>query len=101
MKMNVQSVNFTADQKLINFIQKKLDKLENHFDNVIYADVYLKVQNTSEKENKVSEILLSIPGDEIICKKKGRRFEVGVDECVSSLERQLQKRKKKFNPQVA
>lgn len=101
MKMNVQSVNFTADQKLINFIQKKLDKLENHFDNVIYADVYLKVQNTSEKENKVSEILLSIPGDEIICKKRGRRFEVGVDECISSLERQLQKRKKKFNAQVA
>ncbi|HER39841.1 MAG TPA: ribosome-associated translation inhibitor RaiA [Salinimicrobium catena] len=101
MKMNVQSVNFTADQKLVNFIQKKLDKLENHFDNVIYADVYLKVQNTSEKENKIAEILLSIPGDEIICKKKGRRFEVGVDECVSSLERQLQKRKKKFNAQVA
>ena len=101
MKMNVQSVNFTADQKLVNFIQKKLDKLENHFDNVIYADVYLKVENSSEKENKIAEILLSIPGDEIICKKKGRRFEVGVDECVSSLERQLQKRKKKFNAQVA
>ena len=101
MKVNVQSVNFHADQKLVNFIQQKLDKLENHFDNVIYADVYLKVQNTSEKENKISEILLSIPGDEIICKKKGRRFEVGVDECVSSLERQLQKRKKKFNVQVA
>jgi putative sigma-54 modulation protein len=101
MKMNVQSVNFNADQKLIHLIQKKLDKLENHFDNVIYADVYLKVQNTSEKENKISEILLSIPGDEIICKKRSRRFEVGVDECISSLERQMQKRKKKFNPQVA
>lgn len=101
MKMNVQSVNFNADQKLINFIQKKLDKLESHFDSVIYADVYLKVQNTSEKENKVTEILLSIPGGEIICKKKSRRFEVGVDECVSSLDRQLQKRKRKFSPQVA
>lgn len=101
MKMNLQSVNFTADQKLVDFIQMKLDKLENHFDNVIYADVFLKVENASEKENKISEILLSIPGDEIICKKKARRFEVGVDECVSSLERQLQKRKKKFNAQVA
>ena len=101
MKVNVQSVNFHADQKLVNFIQQKLDKLENHFDNVIYADVYLKVQNTSIKENKISEILLSIPGDEIICKKKGRHFEAGVDECVSSLSRQLQKRKKKFNVQVA
>ncbi|MFD0976239.1 ribosome hibernation-promoting factor, HPF/YfiA family [Salinimicrobium gaetbulicola] len=101
MKMNLQSVNFTADQKLVDFIQKKLDKLENHFDNVIYADVYLKVENTSEKENKISEILLSIPGDELICKKKSRRFEVGVDECVNSLERQLQKRKDKFNARVA
>lgn len=101
MKVNVQSVNFHADQKLVNFIQRKLDKLETHFDNVIFADVYLKVENASDKENKISEILLSIPGDEIICKKRGRRFEVGVDECVSSLERQLQKRKRKFNVQVA
>lgn len=101
MKVNLQSVNFHADQKLVDFIQKKLDKLEMHFDNVIYADVFLKVENTSDKENKISEILLSIPGDEIICKKKGRRFEVGVDECVNSLERQLQKRKRKFNVQVA
>ena len=101
MKVNLQSVNFHADQKLVDFIQKKLDKLESHFENVIYADVYLKVEKSSEKENKISEILLSIPGDEIICKKRGRRFEVGVDECINSLERQLQKRKRKFNVQVA
>ena len=101
MKVNVQSVNFHADQKLVNFIQKKLDKLENYYDNVIYADVYLKVEKASDKENKISEILLSIPGDEVICKKRGRKFEIGVDECISSLQRQLQKRKGKFNAQVA
>ncbi|HET8886155.1 MAG TPA: ribosome-associated translation inhibitor RaiA [Salinimicrobium sp.] len=101
MKINVQSVNFTADQKLVNFIQGKLNKLESHFDQVIFADIYLKTENTSSKENKISEIMLSIPGEGIICKKRARRFEVGVDECVSSLERQLQKRKKKFNAQVA
>ena len=101
MKVNVQSVNFHADQKLVNFVQKKLDKLENHYDSLINAQVYLKVQNTSEKENKISEILVSIPGDEIISKKTSRRFEVGVDECVKTLARQLQKRKKKFNAQVA
>ena len=101
MKINVQSVNFSADQKLVNFIQAKLDKLENHFDNVIHANVYLKVENTSGKENKISEILLSIPGDGVICKKRSKRFEVGVDECVNSLQRQLQKRKKKFSAQIA
>ena len=101
MKINVHPVNFTADQKLVNFIQGKLNKLESHYDQVIYADIYLKTENTSSKENKIAEILLSIPGEGIICKKRSRRFEVGVDECVSSLERQLQKRKKKFNAQVA
>lgn len=101
MKVNFQSVNFNADQKLVNFIQGKLDKLEAHFDNVIHANVYLKVDNTNSKENKISEILLSIPGEGIICKKRSKRFEVGVDECVSSLQRQLRKRKKKFNSQVA
>ena len=101
MKINVQSVNFNADQKLYNFVQEKLDKVERHFDNIIVANIYLKVENTSSKENKISEIILSIPGEEIICKKKAKRFEIGVDECVSSLQRQLQKRKKKFSVQVA
>lgn len=101
MKINVHPVNFTADQKLVNFIQGKLNKLESHYDQVIFADIYLKTENTSSKENKVAEILLSIPGEGIICKKRSRRFEIGVDECVSSLGRQLQKRKKKFNAQVA
>ena len=101
MKINVQSVNFSADQKLVNFIHAKLDKLENHFDNVIHANVYLKVEKTSGKENKISEILLSVPGDGVICKKRSKKFEVGVDECVSSLQRQLQKRKKKFSAQIA
>ena len=101
MKINVHPVNFTADQKLVNFIQGKLNKLESHYDQVIFADIYLKTENTSSKENKVAEILLSIPGEGIICKKRSRRFEIGVVECVSSLGRQLQKRKKKFNAQVA
>ena len=101
MKINVHPVNFTADQKLVNFIQGKLNKLESHYDQVVFADIYLKTENTSSKENKVAEILLSIPGEGIICKKRSRRFEIGVDECVSSLGRQLQKRKKKFNAQVA
>lgn len=52
MNVNIQSVNFTVDQKLVDFIQKRLDKLENYYDRVVSADVYLKVENTSEKENK-------------------------------------------------
>ncbi|MFC5046754.1 ribosome hibernation-promoting factor, HPF/YfiA family [Aquimarina hainanensis] len=96
MKVNLQSVNFNVDKKLVDFIQGKLDKLEVHFNRIIYADVFLRVQNTSGKENKFTEILLSVPGDEFMVKKINRTFEEGVDECVSSLERQLRKRKEKL-----
>ena len=97
MKVNLQSVNFNVDEKLVMFTQQKLDKLESHFNRIIYADVFLKVMNTSGKENKITEILLSVPGDEFITKKINKTFEAGVDECVTSLERQLRKRKEKLN----
>ncbi|WP_339698775.1 ribosome-associated translation inhibitor RaiA [uncultured Marixanthomonas sp.] len=95
MKVNVQTPNFVADGKLINFIEKKLSKLEQFYDRIIYADVFLKVQKTSEKENKNVEILLSIPGDDLIVKKEAKSFEEGTDECVHALQRQLKKRKQK------
>ncbi|MCB7480940.1 ribosome hibernation-promoting factor, HPF/YfiA family [Christiangramia sediminis] len=100
MKMNLQSVNFNADQKLIDFTQKKLDKLDTYFDKIIHADVFFKVQNTSAKDNKITEILLSIPGGEIIVKKTCNKFEACVDECVSSLQRQLIKKKEKMSAHV-
>lgn len=95
MKVNVQTPHFDADIKLINFIQRRLDKLEQFYDRIIYADVFLKVQNTSQKENKIVEVLLSIPGGDIIVKKECRKFEEGTDECANALERQLKKRKEK------
>jgi putative sigma-54 modulation protein len=95
MKVTVQTPNFAADVKLIDFIEKKLNKLEQFYDKIVFADVFLKVQKTSEKENKIVEILLSIPGDDLMVKKEARTFEVGIDECVQSLERQLKKRKQK------
>lgn len=95
MKVNVQTPNFNADTKLLLFIEKKLTKLEQFYDRIIFADVFLKVQKTSEKQNKTVEVLLSIPGDDLIVKKEAKTFEEGTDECVQSLERQLKKRKEK------
>lgn len=100
MKVNVQTPNFVADKKLIAFIEKKLSKLEIFYDRIIFADVFLKVQKTSEKENKMVEVLLNIPGDELIVKKEARTFETGVDYCVQSLERQLKKHKEKQRPNL-
>lgn len=96
MKVNTQSVNFNADQKLIDFIQKRMDKLDMFYDKVIQSDVYLKLENTSDKENKIFEARVKVPGDSFIVKKQCKTFEEGTDMAVSSLERQLKKRKEKL-----
>jgi len=96
MKVHTQSVNFNADQKLLDFIQNRMNKLEQHYDKVIKSDVYLKVENTSDKQNKIFEAHLSVPGENLIVKKQCKTFEEGADSAVSSLQRQLKKRKEKL-----
>lgn len=95
MKVNAQSVNFNADVKLIQFVQNRLDKLETFYDKVISSDVYLKLGNSSSKENKIAEIKLNIPRDKFVIKKQCKSFEEAVDSACSSLERKLKKRKEK------
>lgn len=96
MKVNTQSVNFNADQSLIDFIQKRMNKLEQYYGKVIKSDVYLKVENTNHKLNKVVEAKVSVPGDSFVVKKLCKSFEEGTDVVIASLERQLKKRKEKL-----
>ncbi len=100
MKVNTQSVNFNADVKLITFLENRLDKLETFYDKVISSDVYLKVENTSAKENKVVEIKLNVPRNKYIVKKQCKSFEEAVDSACNSLERKLIKRKQKSRLQT-
>ena len=96
MKVNTQSVNFNADQKLLDFIQKRMDKLDVFYDKIIKSDVFLKLENTSDKENKIFEARVSVPGDSFVVKKQCKSFEEGADIAIASLERQLKKRKEKL-----
>jgi putative sigma-54 modulation protein len=100
MKVNVQAVNFNIDKKLVNFIQEKLDKLEKYYDRVISSDVFLKLENTSDKENKTIEVKINVPGDEFIVKKTCKTFEEAVDVSTESLERVLIKYKEKIRTHV-
>ena len=75
MRVNAQSVNFNTDGKLLDFIQKRMDKLDLFYDRVTSADVFLKVSNTSSKENKSAEVKLHVPGAVFVVKKKGKSFE--------------------------
>lgn len=95
MHVTTQSVNFNADGKLLEFTQRRLDKLEQFYDRVIRAEVFLKVENISEKENKVAEIKMQVPKETFVVKKQCKSFEEAVDSACSSLERKLVKKKRK------
>jgi putative sigma-54 modulation protein len=95
MKVFVQSVNFYADKDLIDFIEKKVTGLEKYYDNIVDSEVFLKVQQTSEKENKTVDIKINIPGNDIVVKKQCKTFEEGTMVAVDSLKRKLTKEKEK------
>ena len=100
MKVSVHAVNFSVDRKLVDFIQERMDKLEKYYDKIVASDVFLKVENTSDKENKFVEIIINVPGDDFIVKKQCRTFEEAVDLTAESLERLLVKRKEKTKSTV-
>ena len=100
MKVNVHAVNFTVDGKLVGFVQERMDRLEKYYDKVVSSDVFLKVEKTSEKENKIAEIKIHVPGDEFIVKKQCKTFEEAVEQAAESLERLLIKRKEKIKSNI-
>lgn len=93
MKVNFNAVGFTVDQKLVDFIQKKMDKLEHFYNKVIDAEVYLKLENTHTKENKIIEIKVNVPGDSFVVKKQAKSFEEATDDTINPIERFLKKHK--------
>jgi putative sigma-54 modulation protein len=96
MKVNVHAVNFSVDRKLVGFIEERMNKLEKYYDRVVTSDIFLKVEKTSEKENKCVESKITVPGDEFIVKKQCKTFEEAVELASESMERLLVKRKEKI-----
>lgn len=94
MKLQTHSIHFDADSKLLDFIQKKMDKLETFYDRVIDGEVFLKLNNTGI-ENKTVEIKLNIPKQQLFAKEKAKSFEEATDLATDALRRQLKKYKLK------
>jgi len=94
MKVQVHSIHFDADIKLITFIQKKLDKLDTFYDRMVDGEVFLRLNNEG-KENKTVEIKLRVPGNNLFATEKARTFEEATDLATDALRAQLVKFKTK------
>lgn len=95
MQIRVQSIHFDADRKLIDFIQEKVDKMITFYDNIIGGEVFLKLDKASDSKNKIVQIKLQIPGNDIIVSQQCRTFEEATDLCMNTLSRQVKRHKER------
>ncbi|HEY0245396.1 MAG TPA: ribosome-associated translation inhibitor RaiA [Mucilaginibacter sp.] len=95
MKITVQSIHFNADKGLLEFIQKKVDKLDTFYDNIINGEVYLRLEKVEDEANKITEIKIMLPGNQIFAKEQCKSFEEATDLAVESLRKQIDKHKKR------
>ena len=92
MNVNVRSIHFDADIKLVTFIKEKLAKLERFHDRIHSAEVFLRLEHDGEnRENKVVEIRLGVPGNDHFAKRQGRTFEEATSEAVEALRSQVER----------
>lgn len=95
MIIDIQSTNFSIKEDLRTAINEKSEKLKKLHDNIISIHYYLKLENNHQKENKVTEIKIHIPGDEFLVKKLHSTFEEGIVEGIEVIMRHLKKVKSK------
>jgi putative sigma-54 modulation protein len=95
MNIQIHSVRFDADKKLIDFVHQKLDKLIQIGDGIVNAEVYLRLDKDQEKENKISEIKLDLSGGPLFARKQSKTFEEATDQAVNALKRQIARHKQK------
>jgi putative sigma-54 modulation protein len=93
MEVKIQSVKFDASKQLIEFVEKKMSRLERFEGNSTGVDVTLKLDKDDEKGNKLALVTLHIPGGDIVSEQRARTFEEAVDLALDAVKRQIEKRK--------
>jgi len=97
MKVHVNAVHFTADNGLVEFIQKKLNKLETFYDRIISSEVFLRLDKGDKANTHIKqiEIKLNVPGSTLFVSEKGSTFEEATDLALDVLSRQVKRFKQK------
>ncbi len=93
MEIRVQSIKFNADQKLLDFVEKKFSRVEKFYDAITGVDVALSL--LPDQENKNVKVIVSVPGGTIVVEKNAKTFEDAVVDCADILKERLVKEKEK------
>lgn len=96
MQVNVSSKQFRADEKLVAYTEKKINKLTTFFDRIIDSRVSLKLENSGQVKDKIVEVSVNVPGQTLFASETHKTFEGAVDLVTDDLKRQLKRYKDKI-----
>ncbi len=96
MNIEFQAINYVADQKLIDYALKRVEKLAHFFDPIITTQLFTKVEKNDDRLNKFVELKLVVPGENMIVKKTAKSFEAAISAAVEAAKRVLKKHKEKI-----
>lgn len=100
MTVQIQTVHFEADKKLIDHVNAKIEKLQTFHDKIISAEVYLRLDNLSQQvRDKVAEIKVYVPKHSYFVKHQSKTFEQSFDLAFDSLVNQVKRKKEKMMAQ--
>jgi putative sigma-54 modulation protein len=101
MNVNIQTVRFDADTKLLDHVSKKVRKLNNYHDRITTVEVFLKLDNVVHQiKDKIAEIKVLVPRHEFFVKQSSKSFEASFDSALESLITQIKRRKEKSKAMV-
>ena len=96
MNVNIQTVQFDADSKLVEYINQKMEKLNTFHDRIIKVDVFLKLDNVVHNiKDKIAEIRIHVPRHEFFVKSTSKSFEESFDDAFDSIVTQIKRKKEK------
>jgi putative sigma-54 modulation protein len=96
MNIQIHSVKFDADKKLLDFVSHKVNKLSQYSEDIVSVEVFLRLDKDSDRENKVAEIKVEYPKGPLFAKKQSKSFEESIDLVVDALKKQITRQKEKL-----
>jgi len=96
MIVHVQAVHFDADKKLVDYVTKKIEKVQQYHDRIIKVDVFLILDNVAHAiKDKIAEIRVHVPRSDFFVKATSKSFEASFDQAMEALIQQVKRKKEK------
>ena len=97
MIVHVQAIHFDADNKLIEIVNRKIEKLQQYHDRIIKVDIFLILDNVAHNiKDKIAEIRVHVPRSDFFVKATSKSFETSFDEALDAMIQQIKKKKEKL-----